>query len=104
MQQANSAKEYVHSVSAGNIEICREFASMAKQKLSESYAKKEIEGWETIIIHQKEDLDTHFILTDPCKVAGDKFPFLFLAIQHYQTENVGITKWVKNDGFIEVID
>ncbi|MDF1548733.1 MAG: hypothetical protein P1P88_12995 [Bacteroidales bacterium] len=104
MQQLTLSKEYVHPASAGNIEKCRRIATMIKQKLSESFANKEIEGWETLIIKNEEDLDAYFILTNPCKVAGNKFPFLFLAVQHYQTENLNITKLINENGFVGVFE
>ena len=104
MEQSNPSKEYIHFASAGSIENCREIATMAKQKLSDNYAKKEIEGWETIIIENEEALDEYYILTNSCKVAGNIFPFLFLAIQHHRTENMRITEWIKENGFIEVFE
>jgi hypothetical protein len=99
MTELTTAKDYIHISSIGNLQDCKKFAGEAKKYLLEMYNKKKLHGIGLRIIKNIEMKNGYFIYHDLSEITKDKYPYIFLAVQHPEVEDMDISKWIEDRGF-----
>lgn len=97
-----NALEYIHKDSLGDIKTMREISNGIKSKLTEFYNEGRIEGVEFLFVKNKEKLDANYVLKDLSTVTSDTYPFIYIAVQHFESEDLEISNWLENSSFIKV--
>lgn len=102
IKEKPEALEYIHKDSLGDIKTMREISDDIKSKLTKFYNEGRIEGIQFLFVKNKEKLDASYILKDLAVVTSDTYPFIYLAVQHFENEDLEISSWLENAGFIKV--
>ncbi len=83
-----SALQYIHSASIGEAEHCKSESKLIFEWLEKEYNNKTIEGCNVYIIRNTKTIEDNILLIQYKKVTGDRFPFLYVAIQPYTTDSI----------------
>ncbi|MDC7232907.1 MAG: hypothetical protein PQJ58_06720 [Spirochaetales bacterium] len=69
----------------------------------EEYNNKSILGLGMRIIKSEDMKDEYFIFHDLSGLTNGRYPYVYLSVQHSETENNKISRWIIDNGFKEII-
>jgi hypothetical protein len=96
------AREYIHSNSVGNLEICEETIQKTEELLEPLYEQKNIMGYQLLLIESSIDAEYHLLEGQFEEVTKGQLPFVCSFIQPTENSDFDFDKLMEELHYIRV--
>jgi hypothetical protein len=98
----DSAHEFIHFESLGNLSACRDILHEVDDTLSQLYQKRNILGYQAFIIKDATGIDEALIMFDINEITLGIFPFTYVAVQPLEHSNLDIDNLMQGWSFTKI--